>query len=179
MSQRIAENLGNWLRQEAAQRNASAHSRRSAACIERECSDEDRRIAHKMAERALGRRIPKTTRSQDEESAAIQEKIATKLESEAAMILRFADSLSAAEAERDGLRRVLAEILDLVPHNEYEENRCQVCGWPLSASPDQGCVPGNCCYRPGDHSDEWPRLKRQRKWVNAKAALRRQDEPAA
>jgi hypothetical protein len=26
--------------------------------------------------------------------------------------------------------------------------RCDVCQWPLSASADQGCVPGNCSYRP-------------------------------
>lgn len=30
----------------------------------------------------------------------------------------------------------------------WDESRCRVCGWPLAASADQGCVPGNCSMRP-------------------------------
>lgn len=26
--------------------------------------------------------------------------------------------------------------------------RCEICDWPLSADVKDGCVPGNCCYRP-------------------------------
>ena len=28
------------------------------------------------------------------------------------------------------------------------EDRCQVCGWPLAATMEEGCVPGNCSMRP-------------------------------
>lgn len=29
-----------------------------------------------------------------------------------------------------------------------DENRCAICGWPLAASINNGCVRGNCSYRP-------------------------------
>lgn len=35
--------------------------------------------------------------------------------------------------------------------------RCMACGWPLKASADQGCVQGNCSFRPGEHNPEYPR----------------------
>lgn len=47
----------------------------------------------------------------------------------------------------------------------YAPNRCQICGWPLKATLELGCIPGNCSYRPGDRSAEWPNLKRRREWV--------------
>jgi sulfur relay (sulfurtransferase) complex TusBCD TusD component (DsrE family) len=28
------------------------------------------------------------------------------------------------------------------------QNRCACCGWPLAKSANEGCVPGNCSYRP-------------------------------
>ena len=86
-----ATQLEQWLRQEAAERSQRASSRRSGAMACRNCTDEDRKIAHQLAERSLGRKIPKTTRELDEASAAIQERIASKLDDEAAMLTRFAD----------------------------------------------------------------------------------------
>ena len=35
--------------------------------------------------------------------------------------------------------------------------RCGACGWTLAASASEGCVPGDCAYRPDD-----PAEKRQR-----------------
>ena len=35
--------------------------------------------------------------------------------------------------------------------------RCMVCGFPLAGSEAQGCVQGNCSYRPGVNSPEYER----------------------
>lgn len=35
--------------------------------------------------------------------------------------------------------------------------KCMACGWPLKNSPDEGCVQGNCSFRPGEHSSEYAR----------------------
>ena len=37
--------------------------------------------------------------------------------------------------------------------------RCPRCDWPLAETMEQGCVPGNCCYRPDEGSPEWHRLQ--------------------
>lgn len=47
--------------------------------------------------------------------------------------------------------------------------RCEICGWPLAASIDEGCIPGNCSYRPESGSDEWYRIQRQREKLAADA----------
>jgi predicted Zn-ribbon and HTH transcriptional regulator len=41
--------------------------------------------------------------------------------------------------------------------------RCEVCDWPLAADAKSGCVPGNCCYRPHEDSDEGRRIAQRRK----------------
>jgi hypothetical protein len=37
------------------------------------------------------------------------------------------------------------------------KGRCMACGWPVKASPVEGCVQGNCSFRPGEHSEEYQR----------------------
>ena len=43
-----------------------------------------------------------------------------------------------------------------------DKNRCEVCGWPLAASASEGCVPGNCSYRPPEGTDEYRRIQQRR-----------------
>jgi hypothetical protein len=49
----------------------------------------------------------------------------------------------------------------------YPPNRCQLCGWPLAATASSGCVPGNCGFRPGDHTSESARIQARREWIKA------------
>lgn len=42
-------------------------------------------------------------------------------------------------------------------------DRCPICDWPFAATAKDGCVPGNCCYRPRDGYDEWRRIAERRK----------------
>lgn len=39
--------------------------------------------------------------------------------------------------------------------------RCEVCNFPLAASKEKGCIPGDCCYRP-DADRGQDRIRRQR-----------------
>jgi hypothetical protein len=93
-----SEELEIWLRKESADRDMKAKARRGYARSWSNCTDEDRVAAHALAEQMLGRKVPNTTAAQDEESATIQERIAIKLDQEAAMLLRFADFVSSAIA---------------------------------------------------------------------------------
>jgi hypothetical protein len=86
-----AVELEQWLRNEAAERTRYAEARKSYVKSGQNLSDEDRRIAHVIAEQMMGRKLPKTSRKQDAESAKMQERIAAKLEAQASMLLRFAD----------------------------------------------------------------------------------------
>ena len=88
----IGDDLERWLRAEAAERTKTAAGRRGNAQTAN-ATDADRKAAHKITEQMLGRKVPKTTRAQDAESDAIQERIAAKLDAEAAMITGFADWL--------------------------------------------------------------------------------------
>ncbi len=45
---------------------------------------------------------------------------------------------------------------------EAERERCPICGWPLVASVDEGCVPGNCSMRSNGDPDEERRLQVRR-----------------
>jgi hypothetical protein len=36
----------------------------------------------------------------------------------------------------------------LFPKPEWDESKCRVCGWPLSIKMEDGCVKGDCAYRP-------------------------------
>jgi hypothetical protein len=44
-----------------------------------------------------------------------------------------------------------------------EPARCPVCDWPLAATVAEGCVPGNCSYRPPEGTSEYQRIKERRK----------------
>lgn len=44
-----------------------------------------------------------------------------------------------------------------------EIRRCEICDWPLAATRDDGCVPGNCSYRPREGSDELRRIQKRRR----------------
>lgn len=35
--------------------------------------------------------------------------------------------------------------------------RCMACGWPVKESVDQGCVQGNCSFRPGERTPDYQR----------------------
>lgn len=52
-------------------------------------------------------------------------------------------------AERQAENMNLRELVGLA-----DSGRCIKCGWPLEDSPDKGCVPGNCSYRPHDGTVE-------------------------
>ena len=39
---------------------------------------------------------------------------------------------------------------------------CEICGWSLAKSADEGCVPGNCSYRPPEGTDEYRRIQKRR-----------------
>lgn len=45
--------------------------------------------------------------------------------------------------------------------------RCPICCWPLAATMEEGCVPGNCSYRPDPRAepDEYARIQRNRQAV--------------
>jgi len=42
--------------------------------------------------------------------------------------------------------------------------RCPICDWPLVDDPKDGCVDGNCSYRPDPQTspDEYARIQRNR-----------------
>jgi len=46
-----------------------------------------------------------------------------------------------------------------------DKGRCMKCEWPLESSPDKGCVPGNCSYRPHDGTVE------HAKWAERNALI--------
>lgn len=40
--------------------------------------------------------------------------------------------------------------------------RCPICCWPLAKRREEGCVLGDCSYRPDRGSPEWHRIQRNR-----------------
>lgn len=89
-----AAELEGWLRKGATDRTRQAESRRDYARSSVGLSGVDRREAHRLAEQMMGRKLPTTTRDQDRASAKCEERIAVKLDLEAAMLTRFADFIS-------------------------------------------------------------------------------------
>jgi hypothetical protein len=43
-----------------------------------------------------------------------------------------------------------------------EHGRCEVCGWTLAKTREDGCAPGDCSYRPEEGSPEWHRIQARR-----------------
>lgn len=82
--------------------------------------------------------------------------------------MELIERISRVEVERDALKLRLQRM---TPTQEmYEPGRCQVCGWPLAGSVEDGCVEGNCSMRPREGSEEYYRLKERREWLSARAA---------
>lgn len=48
-----------------------------------------------------------------------------------------------------------------------ERGKCPVCDWPMAATVEDGCVPGNCSYRPTEGSDEHRRIRARREKLAA------------
>jgi len=49
-------------------------------------------------------------------------------------------------------------------------DRCEVCGWPLKATMEDGCTPGNCSYRPRAGTPEYDRTRARREELRKRAA---------
>lgn len=45
-------------------------------------------------------------------------------------------------------RELDALVAEKVMGLTWNEDRCRICGWPLAASRDEGCAPGDCSMRP-------------------------------
>lgn len=41
-------------------------------------------------------------------------------------------------------------------------NLCPICDWPMASSWEEGCVPGNCSYRPDYGTPEYSRIQKRR-----------------
>lgn len=48
--------------------------------------------------------------------------------------------------------------------------RCAICDWPIAKSREEGCVPGDCSYRPDPGSPEWSRIQTRRNELAAQRA---------
>jgi hypothetical protein len=53
--------------------------------------------------------------------------------------------------------------------NWFPDDRCQVCGWPLAPSRDQGCVAGDCSFRPQEGTDSYRITQLRRKALAERA----------
>lgn len=40
--------------------------------------------------------------------------------------------------------------------------RCPICDWSFAKSRNEGCIPGDCSYRPREGSDEYLRIEQRR-----------------
>jgi hypothetical protein len=62
------------------------------------------------------------------------------------------------------IRRWVAEQKGLLTGKHA--SRCRVCDWPLANSIQDGCVEGNCSYRPRIGSDEYLRIAARREQLH-------------
>lgn len=72
-------------------------------------------------------------------------------------------SLTPSRPHREG--RVIALYAPPSPDPFCEgrmSERCPICDWPMASRREDGCVPGDCSYRPREGSEEWRRIKRHR-----------------
>lgn len=49
------------------------------------------------------------------------------------------------------------------------QKRCPICDWPMAEVRDDGCVDGDCSYRPREWSEEWFRITARRAKLAAEA----------
>ncbi|MGD9882306.1 MAG: hypothetical protein AB7F22_30175 [Reyranella sp.] len=74
---------------------------------------------------------------------------------------RAAKIIDAARAEAEALRERLTSAHRIIA--SYHKGRCYACGWPLAESQENGCIPGDCSFRPSDrdsaHGEWYARMK--------------------
>jgi len=58
------------------------------------------------------------------------------------------------------LRGRLAALEELV--RDASAGCCMTCSWPLAKEPEDGCVPGNCSYRPSPECHDYQRVVARR-----------------
>jgi hypothetical protein len=74
------------------------------------------------------------------------------------------------------INRRLAALTEAA-QEKPDPTRCVVCGWPLAESRKQGCVAGDCSYRPTPGTPEHDRIKdRLRAQMSAPAAAQADGE---
>ncbi len=74
------------------------------------------------------------------------------------------------------INRRLAALTEAA-QEKPDPTRCYVCGWPLAESRKQGCVAGDCSYRPTPGTPEHDRIKdRLRAQMSAPAAAQADGE---
>ena len=95
-----------WLTKESSQKALHAESRRSCVRNSENLSDEDRKIAHKLAEQISGRRMPKQSEKQEAQNNAAELRIAAKLDAETIILQRI---LAVEQARLAELRRGMKE----------------------------------------------------------------------
>lgn len=69
---------------------------------------------------------------------------------------------------RDQIRRALIgqTARNAEPVAWRDPSRCEICDWPLADSPEKGCVPGDCSYRPDDPVEQ-ARIRHRRDSVSS------------
>jgi hypothetical protein len=63
------------------------------------------------------------------------------------------------QVDERGLR---AAIDASIPQPAPEVAHCPICDWPMTDSVKEGCVPGNCSYRPEPGSESYRRIQERR-----------------
>ena len=56
--------------------------------------------------------------------------------------------------------------------------RCRVCDWPLRERMEDGCVEGNCSYRPAQGTEEHARIQARRAFLDRHADFYAAKTPA-
>ena len=58
------------------------------------------------------------------------------------------------------------------------EKRCRVCDWPLRERMQDGCVEGNCSYRPQQGTEEHAHIQARRRFLDRHADFYAAKTPA-
>lgn len=87
------ESLRDWLRNEANELLKQAKGRRDMQANGQNATQADLDAGHRLAEKMMGRKLPRTSVEKSKQDAAVQGRIADKLEAEASQLSVWADSL--------------------------------------------------------------------------------------